>query len=64
MSGPGHTCRYPTITLFCVVLQFELKFQQSVPDVQLCGGKFLDPEGESFGVTGYDLSEVVLFSKQ
>ncbi|XP_031568831.1 WD repeat-containing protein 54-like [Actinia tenebrosa] len=42
----------------------EIKFQQSIPDTQLSGGKFLDPEGQSFGLTAYDLTEVYVFSKK
>lgn len=42
----------------------EMAFQQAVTDVQLCGAKFVDPSGSAFGVTGYDLGEIVMFSKQ
>ncbi|KXJ18917.1 WD repeat-containing protein 54 [Exaiptasia diaphana] len=42
----------------------ELKFQQNIIDTQLCGGRFLDQEGHSFGITGYDLTEVSIFSKK
>ena len=42
----------------------EMVFQQSISDVQLCGAKFVDLSGNTFGVTGYDLSEIVMFTKQ
>lgn len=42
----------------------EMVFQQSISDVQLCGAKFVDLSGGKFGVTGYDLSEIVMFTKQ
>ncbi|EDO41534.1 predicted protein [Nematostella vectensis] len=43
--------------------KFEMKFQHPVNDIQLCGGKFLDTQGTSFGVTGYDLPDIVVFKK-
>lgn len=42
----------------------EMVFQHAIPDVQLCGAKFVDFTGDMFGVTGYDCGEVVMFSKQ
>lgn len=42
----------------------EMVFQQAIPDVQLCGAKFVDLSGNMFGVTGYDCGEIVMFSKQ
>ncbi|CAB4014047.1 WD repeat-containing 54-like [Paramuricea clavata] len=42
----------------------ELLFQSPVSDSQLCGGRFLDESGQSFGVSGYDLAEIVVFGKK
>ena len=42
----------------------EMVFQQAISDIQLCGAKFVDPSGNMFGVTGYDLGEIVMFTKQ
>lgn len=42
----------------------EMVFQQAITDVQLCGAKFVDLSGNMFGVTGYDLGEIVMFTKQ
>ena len=55
--------RFLNIT-FALLFQVELKFQQNIIDTQLCGGRFLDREGHSFGITGYDLTEVSIFSKK
>jgi hypothetical protein len=46
------------------LLQVELVFQAPVSDSQLCGGRFLDNAGQSFGVSGYDLAEIVVFGKK
>ena len=43
---------------------FELCFQKSAGDIQLTGGRFLDEDGKSFGVTGYDSTEVQIFQKE
>lgn len=51
------------IFLCVFLLQFEFLFEESVTDVQLAGAKFLDNDGNSFAVTGYDSSEVAMFSK-
>ena len=44
--------------------QIEFKCQEHVQDSQLCGVKFLDAAGSSFGVTASDMGEIILFSKQ
>ncbi|NXE30743.1 WDR54 protein, partial [Ardeotis kori] len=36
---------------------------ECVTDTQVCGARFCDPEGNSFAVTGYDLSEIFRFSR-
>lgn len=36
---------------------------ERVPDTQVCGARFCDPEGNSFAVTGYDLSEIFRYSR-
>lgn len=42
----------------------EMVFQQAIIDAQLCGARFVDLSGNSFGVTGYDMGEIIIFSKQ
>ncbi|XP_020627702.1 WD repeat-containing protein 54-like [Orbicella faveolata] len=42
----------------------EMVFQQAITDAQLCGARFVDLSGNSFGVTAYDLGEIMIFSKQ
>uniref|UniRef100_U3IJ26 WD repeat domain 54 n=1 Tax=Anas platyrhynchos platyrhynchos TaxID=8840 RepID=U3IJ26_ANAPP len=36
---------------------------ECVTDTQICGARFCDPEGCSFAVTGYDLSEIFRYSQ-
>ncbi|KAM9580541.1 WD repeat-containing protein 54 isoform 4-T4 [Guaruba guarouba] len=36
---------------------------ECVPDTQVCGARFCDPEGNSFAVTGYDVSEIFRYSR-
>uniref|UniRef100_A0A803YMA7 WD repeat-containing protein 54 beta-propeller domain-containing protein n=1 Tax=Meleagris gallopavo TaxID=9103 RepID=A0A803YMA7_MELGA len=36
---------------------------ECVTDTQICGARFCDPEGNSFAVTGYDLSEIFCYSQ-
>ncbi|KAM6076768.1 WD repeat-containing protein 54 isoform 2-T3 [Chlamydotis macqueenii] len=36
---------------------------ECVTDTQVCGARFCDPEGSSFAVTGYDLSEIFRYSR-
>eukprot|EP00112_Aurelia_sp_Birch-Aquarium-sp1_P009986 Seg2155.6 transcript_id=Seg2155.6/GoldUCD/mRNA.D3Y31 product="WD repeat-containing protein 54" protein_id=Seg2155.6/GoldUCD/D3Y31 len=42
---------------------FEFLFEDAVADVQLAGAKFLDDDGDSFAVTGYDSCDVVMYNK-
>ncbi|XP_078265048.1 WD repeat-containing protein 54 [Rhinoraja longicauda] len=34
---------------------------ECVTDILICGARFCDPEGSSFAVSGYDLSEIIRF---
>ncbi|XP_030306377.1 WD repeat-containing protein 54 isoform X1 [Calypte anna] len=36
---------------------------ECVTDTQVCGARFCDPQGNSFAVTGYDLSEIFRYSR-
>ncbi|OXB57913.1 UNVERIFIED_CONTAM: hypothetical protein H355_010223 [Colinus virginianus] len=36
---------------------------ECVTDTQICGARFCDPDGNSFAVTGYDLSEIFRYSR-
>ncbi|NWQ84202.1 WDR54 protein, partial [Columbina picui] len=36
---------------------------ECVTDTQVCGARFCDPQGDSFAVTGYDLSEILRYSR-
>ncbi|KAM6402159.1 WD repeat-containing protein 54 [Pluvialis apricaria] len=36
---------------------------ECVTDTQVCGARFCDPEGNSFAVTGYDLSEIFRYGQ-
>ncbi|NWI66528.1 WDR54 protein, partial [Todus mexicanus] len=36
---------------------------ECVTDTQVCGARFCDPDGDSFAVTGYDLSEIFRYSR-
>lgn len=42
----------------------EVSLMQSIciPDAQLCGGSFLDPQGSTFALSGYELEEVIIFT--
>eukprot|EP00794_Sanderia_malayensis_P005118 gene5118-5767_t len=78
-SGHIRIFKYATGTMLCEVCAhsrlinaidickksglFEFVFEESITDVQLVGVKFLDEDGSSFGVTGYDSNEVFMFSK-
>lgn len=44
-------------------LQIEHCHAECVTDTQVCGARFCDPEGNSFAVTGYDLSEIFRYSR-
>ncbi|NXV71812.1 WDR54 protein, partial [Atlantisia rogersi] len=39
-------------------IEIEHSHAECVTDTQVCGARFCDPEGNSFAVTGYDLSEI------
>lgn len=40
-----------------------LAHQECITDVQLCGAKFVNKDGHSFCVTGYDANEIVCFTR-
>ncbi|XP_069779485.1 WD repeat-containing protein 54 [Narcine bancroftii] len=42
-------------------IEVEHLHTECVTDIQICGGKFCDPEGSAFAVTGYDLSEIIRY---
>lgn len=42
---------------------FTLEFQESVGNIQISGARFLDMNGGSFGITGYDCTDVVIYEK-
>lgn len=44
-------------------VQIEHCHAECVTDTQICGACFCDPEGNSFAVTGYDLSEIFCYSQ-
>ncbi|XP_009462177.1 PREDICTED: WD repeat-containing protein 54 [Nipponia nippon] len=44
-------------------LQIEHCHAECVTDTQVCGARFCDPEGNSFAVTGYDLSEIFCYGR-
>uniref|UniRef100_A0A8C6YJB1 WD repeat domain 54 n=1 Tax=Nothoprocta perdicaria TaxID=30464 RepID=A0A8C6YJB1_NOTPE len=43
--------------------QIEHCHAECVPDTQVCGARFCDARGASFAVTGYDLAEIVRYSR-
>lgn len=43
--------------------QIEHCHSECVTDTQICGARFCDPEGSSFAVTGYDLSEIIRYAQ-
>lgn len=45
------------------LLQIEHCHAECVTDTQVCGARFCDPEGNSFAVTGYDLSEIFRYGQ-
>lgn len=47
----------------CGSAQVEHCHAECVTDTQICGARFCDPEGNSFAVTGYDLSEIFCYSR-
>uniref|UniRef100_W5MCM7 WD repeat domain 54 n=2 Tax=Lepisosteus oculatus TaxID=7918 RepID=W5MCM7_LEPOC len=42
-------------------IEIEHRHTECVTDVQICGAKFCDSEGNAFAVTGYDLSEIIRY---
>ena len=38
-------------------------YNECVTDTQICGAKFCDGDGYAFGVTGYDLTEIVRYTQ-
>ncbi|NXD88082.1 WDR54 protein, partial [Halcyon senegalensis] len=44
-------------------IEIEHCHAECVTDTQVCGARFCDPEGNSFAVTGYDLSEIIRYSR-
>ena len=38
-------------------------YNECVTDTQICGAKFCDGDGYAFGVTGYDLSEIIRYTQ-
>ncbi|MBN3318283.1 WDR54 protein, partial [Atractosteus spatula] len=43
-------------------IEIEHRHTECVTDVQICGAKFCDSEGNAFAVTGYDLSEIIRYT--
>ncbi|NXY84333.1 WDR54 protein, partial [Alcedo cyanopectus] len=44
-------------------IELEHCHAECVTDTQVCGARFCDPEGDSFAVTGYDLSEIFRYRR-
>ncbi|XP_073473431.1 WD repeat-containing protein 54 [Aquarana catesbeiana] len=42
-------------------IEVEHRHSECVADTQICGARFCDPQGSSFAVTGYDLSEIIRY---
>ncbi|XP_030046772.1 WD repeat-containing protein 54 isoform X1 [Microcaecilia unicolor] len=42
-------------------VEIEHCHSECVTDVQICGSRFCDPEGNTFAVTGYDLCEIIRY---
>uniref|UniRef100_A0A8C5QHR7 WD repeat-containing protein 54 beta-propeller domain-containing protein n=1 Tax=Leptobrachium leishanense TaxID=445787 RepID=A0A8C5QHR7_9ANUR len=42
-------------------IEVEHLHSECVTDTKICGGRFCDPQGTSFSVTGYDLSEIIRY---
>ncbi|CAJ0916064.1 unnamed protein product [Ranitomeya imitator] len=42
-------------------IEVEHRHSECVTDTQVCGARFCDPQGSSFAVTGYDLSEIIRY---
>jgi hypothetical protein len=50
-----------TYNNFIFLFQIEYKYSESVTDLQLVGGQFIQKGGRGFCVTGYDNSEITFF---
>ncbi|KAK2511394.1 Wdr54 [Columba guinea] len=44
-------------------IEIQHRHAECVTDTQVCGARFCDPQGDSFAVTGYDLSEILRYSR-
>ncbi|XP_062430823.1 WD repeat-containing protein 54 isoform X2 [Rhea pennata] len=44
-------------------VEIEHCHSECVTDTQICGARFCDPDGNSFAMTGYDLSEIFRYSQ-
>lgn len=42
-------------------IEVEHRHSECVTDTQICGARFCNPQGSSFAVTGYDLSEIIRY---
>ncbi|KAL7975885.1 hypothetical protein Chor_011800 [Crotalus horridus] len=42
-------------------IEFEHCHTECVTDTQICGARFCNPEGTTFAVTGFELSEIILY---
>ncbi|KAM5127186.1 WD repeat-containing protein 54 [Mantella aurantiaca] len=42
-------------------IEVDHRHAECVTDTQICGGRFCDPQGSSFAVTGYDLNEIIRY---
>lgn len=63
-SPPRGALRFRcTLVWLLSPLQIEHCHAECVTDTQVCGARFCDPEGNSFAVTGYDLSEIFRYSR-
>jgi hypothetical protein len=53
---------FMTVHIIIIFLfQIEYKYSESVTDLQLVGGQFIQKGGRGFCVTGYDNSEITFF---
>ncbi|CAH2299100.1 WD repeat-containing 54 [Pelobates cultripes] len=44
-------------------IEVEHLHSECVTDTKICGARFCDPQGTSFSVTGYDLSEIIRYAQ-
>ena len=47
--------------MFILCLQLEYKHSENVADLQLTGGRFVDPQGRALCLTGFDHNEIVFY---